>query len=148
MWIAIQILTFFYLVVGYIDFFVSRNPSELEIKISLNFRHCSSYAKSSLFLLAISHEYQIIINYENEELLNTFEIRYAAGVFIFYFMFQLFGHSCAQALFCFMASNFIEYMYMLSYIFNIFLYYKFNTFFKRGLANFFNFSEKKMKIMI
>ena len=60
------------------------------------------------------------------------------SVFFFFYAVRVLNSSCSQIIFCHLISNFVEYMYMLSYIFNIFLYSKFNNFFRRGFGNFFN----------
>ena len=66
------------------------------------------------------------------------------GIFVFYYFYDFsYTRFCISSVFCYLASNVIEYMYMVSYILNIFLYYKFNTFFKRGFRNFFGINDSK-----
>ena len=43
---------------------------------------------------------------------------------------------CLMQLFCYLLSNTIEYIYMISFLFNILILYKFNTNFKKGFKNF------------
>ena len=45
---------------------------------------------------------------------------------------------CQGALFCYLLLNAIEYLYMVSYLFNIIIYYKFNANFQKGLRRFLN----------
>ena len=63
------------------------------------------------------------------------------GQFYLYFNVFLEQEVCFISLFCYLVFNFIEYMYMLSYLFNIFLYYKFNSFFRKGLRNYFGMKK-------
>ena len=62
------------------------------------------------------------------------------GAFFFYFfkMKQHFGYiiSCDIISSCYLLANIIEYSYMVSYITNVFFYYKFNKDFSRGLRMF------------
>ena len=44
---------------------------------------------------------------------------------------------CYLNIIWYLISNTIEYIYMLSYLFNILIYFKFNTNFKKGFRNFF-----------
>ena len=53
------------------------------------------------------------------------------------------ANECSTAIFCYLLLNTIEYLYMISYIFNIFLYYKFNSNFKVGLRDYLGLSNKK-----
>ena len=63
-------------------------------------------------------------------------------IFEFFKPFSYIDH-CEVDIFCYLLKNTIEYLYMLSYLFNILIYYKFNSNFRMGLANFFNLSQKK-----
>ena len=49
---------------------------------------------------------------------------------------------CSLSEECYYLSNTIEYFYMLSYIFNIFLYYNFNSNFNKGLRNYLGIQKK------
>ena len=44
---------------------------------------------------------------------------------------------CSDLLFCYLLANSIEYLYMLAYLFNILIYYKFNSNFRIGFGNLF-----------
>ena len=59
------------------------------------------------------------------------------GVFTLYYFSKISEKYCGSFILCTLIANLIEYMYMLSYIFNIFIYYNFSTFFNKGLKNFF-----------
>ena len=62
------------------------------------------------------------------------------GVFVLYNLPKMTQSSCIVNIFCYLSTNFIEYLYMLSYIFNIILYYKFSSYFRKGFRNFFHLS--------
>ena len=61
------------------------------------------------------------------------------GVFIIFFYHSIENDmpDCQFVLMCNLVSDSIEYLYMLSYIFNIFLYFKFTLYFHEGFLNFF-----------
>ena len=70
------------------------------------------------------------------------------GKIFFYFSddpnFTLSGFkSCTLEIFCYLLSNTIEYLYMLSYSFNIFFYYHFISNFRTGFRRIFRFYQKK-----
>lgn len=75
------------------------------------------------------------------------------GVFVLYFYdeildqvrgYQVFGdENCYLSEECYYFSNTIEYFYMLSYIFNIFVYHNFNSNFNKGLRNYFGIKNSK-----
>ena len=52
---------------------------------------------------------------------------------------------CSSLIICYLLHNVSEYLYMLAYTFNIFLYYKFNSNFETGFRNFFKLKNKKSK---
>ena len=66
-----------------------------------------------------------------------------AGMIYFFFSdnFLLAG-SCEYALACYLLYNVIEYLFMLSYISNIFFYYNFNSSFRKGFRIFFGIKKK------
>lgn len=64
------------------------------------------------------------------------------GSLFFYFFTPELTRSCTLDI-CHLVSDFIDYLYILSYMFNIFIYYKFNTNFNKGLRNFFGISARK-----
>ena len=63
------------------------------------------------------------------------------GILVFYFFEEIYM-SCLANFICYSLSSFVEYLYMLSYIFNIFLYYNFNSYFRHGLRNYLGFKQK------
>ena len=67
------------------------------------------------------------------------------GIFYFYFKPYLsnFQASCRNSSICYFISNVVEYFYMLSYIFNIVLYYKFNSNFRKGFRLFFHLKHSE-----
>ena len=53
------------------------------------------------------------------------------------------SYSCSQNIICYLVYNSIEYMYMLSYTLNIFIYYNFSSFFNQGCRNVLGLATKK-----
>ena len=68
------------------------------------------------------------------------------GLIVLFFSRRLFGVDCDLRIICFLAANFLEYLYMLSYLSNIFLYYKFNTAFHTGLKVFLGLERKRLSV--
>ena len=51
--------------------------------------------------------------------------------------------NCDFVILCYLIANSVEYVYMTAYTFNILIYYKFNTNFRRGFHNFFKFKANQ-----
>ena len=69
------------------------------------------------------------------------------GVFYFYFEAAFIGDDdkCTRDVFCYLLYNTIEYVYVIFYLFNILIYYKFNSNFKKGLRNLFRLKPRSAK---
>ena len=65
------------------------------------------------------------------------------GVFFFYFHETILPSDgiCRVDILCYLVYNTIEYIYIISYLFNILLYYKLNSNFRRGFQNLFGIGQ-------
>ena len=70
------------------------------------------------------------------------------GIFHFYFDFNplSINKDCEGEILCYLIANSIEYLYMLAYLSNIIIYYKFNNNFQIGFRNFFGLARKEKKV--